>query len=547
MEGLPSDDESFSYRLDRNFSDREDAQNVIQLIDSIQRLHYLLAYIYNESWCPIVTKVQRYYDACCSNAIPVPLNRAQWVAVSRISWMVDEFTELLISYQVDSEDEACINDVSRMLTDIQDESAWFRKVLNLDYERCGGVLDDKSRCAIEEEYVEEICFELRDSLPKAFREDVYCAVARQLLRELCKKSQKWLVGTRSSQETAQLLVHFYDCAELARNEISSCCATGSLDSLAFNSGVQNGSFLSGSLSEIIGAFKTSAAFYLQCNTTPKGVRAALVEACPYLEPCDQNIEKEIGDRFIMMNIRGVDLDLAGHQHLAVLGSIPVEQSKCGIDDINIMWYIQWQVVYLVDLFASRYCGADGYNVETLCERVGADRNVAQFVVDRGIRENDGCAYRDFCHVKKAVVASMEGQSVFRENINCMYSRGELRAMGVSELSSVAKNEQFRQLEQDEKGTTQHESMMHGNYELSTIPGEKPNCIYNGAPKTFFPGCGNTWPQGWSQRTEVRTAGKSKGHHDNYWYPPDMSKLRSRREILRYLEKHKMAQYLHPSI
>lgn len=44
-----------------------------------------------------------------------------------------------------------------------------------------------------------------------------------------------------------------------------------------------------------------------------------------------------------------------------------------------------------------------------------------------------------------------------------------------------------------------------------------------------------WPKGWIKSCFVRQSGASKGATDFYWYPPDGGKLRSIKEVERYLQ------------
>lgn len=532
VEGVPSDKESLGAFLERNYLEREDVQNVVKLTTSIHRLHYLVSYIYYESWSPIFRKVQCFYNACTSNVKPKRLTPAQWVAILRLSWMTDEFSGWIESHDLHPDDQECVDEVSRMLSSMYNEGQeWFTKVMKLDRERAPGILDGASRVAIDNENLEMICFELKDSLPRAMKEWVYCPVARRLLRQLCKDSQQWIFGSRDTNETAKLLQRFYAAAETSKKDILTSIAKNEIEGLTFASGVQTGSFLSGSLDAILSVFKTSPAFFLQCSTTPKGVKAALIEACPELKNSGIAIRQSIGNNFVMATFEGPDLrkELATHEHLAALGSVPVEKSKLSNTkrSINETWYIQWQVLYLVDIFASRYCGSAGYELETLCAKLGADLNVARFVTERGILDSDGLGYRDFCQVKKRKLPISKQRPLLPKNAKHVRPKAEKEKKQKSK--NPAKRKASKSLRQ---------------YELGKIVGEKENCIYKGPPNTVFPGSGG-WPDGWYQKTEVRMSGASQGDVDHYWYTPSGKRLRSGREILRYLIQHNMVQHLGP--
>lgn len=499
---LPSDQASLAQLLKRNFADREDLQNLLKLTQDVTSLYCLVKYICYEIWSPIFRKLRCFCVACDSGANPVPLTATQWVAVRRISWMLDEFSEWIKSHQIPPEYQDLKREVEAMLKRIDEEAQnYFDKVMQLDRDR-EGILDVNSRRAVDTEIIEEICFEFRESLPLAFDESVYCSVSRRLLTTLVKEAQKWLFrDPENHAATKQLLQCFYKAAESAKNEILQCVEKGENVSLEFTSGVQKGTVLSGALRAILSTFKTSSAFFLQYSTTPKGVGAALIDASPKLEASDRIISQAIGDRFVMVGVDGLD----EHKELAALGSKPVDSSKIvgTRDKINATWYIYWQVLYLVDLFASSYCDEAGYNIHTLCTILGADERLARFVVAGGIRQTDGLGYQGFCRVKRKTNAFKKKPA----------------------QPKSSKNQRKVQVLREHRPSANSRS-------LEGLPS---NCIYVGNPTTTFPGVGDHWPEGWTQQTYERKGGVSQGSVDHYWFPPEgKPKLRSGPDILRYL-------------
>lgn len=62
-------------------------------------------------------------------------------------------------------------------------------------------------------------------------------------------------------------------------------------------------------------------------------------------------------------------------------------------------------------------------------------------------------------------------------------------------------------------------------------------VYFGPPTIPFPGNGNQWPDGWTQKSYKRASGATKGRIDVYWFPPKgVPKLRSRVEVRGYLAR-----------
>jgi hypothetical protein len=66
------------------------------------------------------------------------------------------------------------------------------------------------------------------------------------------------------------------------------------------------------------------------------------------------------------------------------------------------------------------------------------------------------------------------------------------------------------------------------------PAKAPTTLYTGPPKQALPG-GAAWPEGWIEKVFQRSKGKTKGGQDSYFYPPEGKKLRSIKEVARFLK------------
>jgi len=530
---------------------------MIEQIGTIKRLHFLLKYTYYETWSPIYRKI-RCFEASISGRTrerPVPLTPLQWVAVRRLSWIVDEYRCWLENHKSEIEKwrQAYLNDgegdgekvdyyedIIGMLDSMEQLSQeWFSRVVELDRQR-GGVLDEESRKAIEFEIIEEIFFEcFRTTLLKPFDESLYCPIARDLLRKLCKASHIYIVSEKESDSATQspLWELYCEAADTAKEQIEECCRTGDLTGLEFLSGVPEGTVLTGNLYFILDIFKTSSAFYLQNKTTPKGVQAALLDACPDLKSSTKEIRQSIGERFVMVGVPGLSnkyKEVADQPFLAALGSRPMESTKLEAEMcVNKTWYFQWQVLFLVDMFAAVYC-SKVYNRNEFCGRLGLDDKIARFVVERGIRDIDGTGYKDFCVSTKKVAilepppAELKARAPLQPKKNPSLSK-KRRSVSVKHERPV----------KSEKRTPRiSSSQLRANPPVGWtwdggIPGEKANCRYVGPPTRPFFVEGVEWPEGWLEKIEERLGGKSKGDFDYYWYPPDGTRLRSGPEVRNY--------------
>ena len=364
--------------IDTANQENKNPKNVLTLVEGISM----------NMWAPIYLQIREKQK---------PLKPAQLVAVQRLYWVVNKFQDAVNQKKLDMPDETHGMILRAPQTNVLEvelvEKA--EKMLQSMKREIGSALkglDFESREALKDDRIEEICYALQEKLPLAMNEAVYCQVALDLLGALFQA----MLDSDSAQDR---LTAFYEAGEKAKNAILLCVEESNCEQLEFASGVSAGTKLSGSLGGILGTVKTSSAFFLQYNTTPKGVRAALIDACPNLKAKEDerdNICRAIGDRFVMVNVNEDRLDNDRSKKLAALGSKPVDSRIATTGEINVTWYIHWQVLYIVDLFASSYCGEAEYKLSTLCSKLGAKELLAQFVVRRGIRDKfDGQGYRDY--------------------------------------------------------------------------------------------------------------------------------------------------------
>jgi hypothetical protein len=508
-EGVKSDD-CIASRLQRNFGDREDAENMVDVTESIQRLSYLLKFIDAEIWKPIMDGIDSFKEAWHSGSEKMPLSPNQWVAARRIYWLVDVFRQKVERKKIATADKTLFQfyerEANKILERIDMRAATsFIGAMKLGH----GVLGRNVADALDCELLEEICYDLRHKLHMVMDDAIYCPIAVRLIKTLCRHvAEVWLlrdgVGWDDEAHARQMILRsFYDAAIDSRNEILESVQKPELEfrDLQFTSGIHRSSFLSGNVDDVQRKVRSSSAFFLQNSTTPKGVIAALIEKLQYrdalsvagLEPSvdGRAISIDIGDQLAMICFDGFD----GHDNLKGLGSVPIHVSKIPKISarINEAWYIHWQVVFVVDTFASYYLEGGDYSLDELCAKLDVDVNHATFVTQRGLHQDDGERYRDVCVSKQM--------------------QPEVRAK--------------------QKTTTKLKVPNNVSKPIGGRTAAK--LVYEGKPTAEFPLNGNAWPPGWIQKTYERASGASIGHRDNYWFPPEGTpKLRSYLEILRFL-------------
>ena len=79
-----------------------------------------------------------------------------------------------------------------------------------------------------------------------------------------------------------------------------------------------------------------------------------------------------------------------HEKLPGLASVPVSIGSPQ-QPINIVWYLHWQIIWVVHEFSEVFLkeeGKDTFLLEGLCQELGADMSIATFVTERGLRSGD---------------------------------------------------------------------------------------------------------------------------------------------------------------
>jgi hypothetical protein len=576
----PSDDESLAFRLFRNFDDRLDAKGIVSLTDNIFDLYKLVKFISEKIGNPIFKIIKDYFTAVRSDLNEFPtISTNQWIAARRIQWLMSVFQKKLIILSESKEniDNLLFQFYSFKIDQILDGlDASLADVLSLDHNlrtSNGASIRD----VMNQEMLEEICFWINhgDSLtgvtdihvpmPRPMDDSLYCPVAQRLIHRLCEHVSCFLLSSRSydfamSGEVKQnLATALYESAVSAKEEVLQCCAsstTEGLGDLSFGSGILKNSVFSGSVSEILAKFKTSSSFFLDHRSTPKGFRAAVIEKLHFTEMMsiaglagcceDKIITVDTEGRFVMAKYNFMD----GHDDVRELASLPVHISKVGNGyGINLAWYINWQVIWIVNLFAITFLNDNDYfSLEDLCRRVDNDMTLASFVTMRGMKHDNeeycscwlppsGESLRSQLNWAHRVKQDYEQEleTPLQPRQNPQETETIRKPKSVKKPIGAAKTQRKKAL----LATLSAKSTKVSKPKEYIPPQDRPRAklIREGPPTTPFPANGGVWPPGWTERIYQRASGESKGGLDYYWYPPEGApKLRSRPDILRFLQK-----------
>lgn len=513
MNGLPSDAVAVA-RLERSFSDREDATNYFHLAaeedakEKTSTLARQLDFLRYE-WSLLYPK----------NGTVRP---EQIVALRRISWLANVLGEIVDSpVQV----EPCL---------AVDIKAWVASVVSCESELYRNVLQSAANETIEvlkSEIIEEVLYLVRRKMPLVMDTNLYCPIARNLIEDLCIQHCEMKSTGRA------LLKAFVQSGLDAMEEIRKCAAGSDRSGLTFVSRETEGTVLCGTSKEILGKVSRTDAFYVQHTTFSKGILTAVAEVKCEAELLSDAppafVERLIGHQTLMAKWHGNDVHQIMDAQIAALCSIPVDAGtalpKC---EVNVDWYTYWQVVWIVHSFAQQFV-PNYYDLTWLCRELGVELLPAQFVAERGVRHYSTISFDD---VLRTATNGTTSRRARRRQQQPPPSPTKTERKEKKERKEKTEKKP-RVLEKERKEKTEKKEKKP-RLSISSTNSWRPSAKlkYEGSPIGTYPVEGEDWPAGWTQRTYERASGASKGHEDHYWFPPDGRKLRSHKEILRYLAK-----------
>ncbi len=210
-----------------------------------------------------------------------------------------------------------------------------------------------------------------------------------------------------------------------------------------------------------------------------GISNSLELFCPSLSPLQKRIA---GDRELVLRCIAKE----GFVDTTYSAQLPIE----GIAKVDSEWYLLWQVVRVVDVFAKRFKYNNTYSLQKLCEEVQADFSTAESIISVEMKEPFESIY---------IHCDEDGALNYDENQdeNIAFDFPDVAAPKVDKLTMVRRE---------------------------TRPRKIPTCKYDETDGTL--------PEGWKMEEIQRQNSK---HVDRYWYTKTGKKLRSRIECAHFLE------------
>ena len=241
----------------------------------------------------------------------------------------------------------------------------------------------------------QMCFEIRNSLPKPLDGSMWCGLARKLTCTLSNAVANLSTEQMENRDTMKNLYSFFvQQAVLASKQVREAVFDSSNhQDLQFDAGVPNNIRVSAKDWRRFTGFQSPSQFFSLNPTTPKGYTAAILDFQAYIDAFAVGMEKPVvlaklrldcPRKIVMVRLEPMD----NHCAQELLG-FPRSSEAPG--RINDTWYIVWQVVFVVNAFAQKYLARSDYSLEALCAKLGVSAAQAKLAIERGFTED-----QDFC-------------------------------------------------------------------------------------------------------------------------------------------------------
>jgi hypothetical protein len=529
--GLASNEDRAS-ALQRNFGDREDAENAIILLNC-PNLVSMIEFVKERIWLPVWTKAQAFHASLNDSASREdvsPPSREQWIALRRIHWLRSVFLrricDLEVEEQLAPEDGYPYQNSYNYCKDLLDSMEQNRFSVTVESAESFFAIGE----AIRQEIVEEMHYTMREKLLMPFDRAVWCPLAVELLERLSNDVSVLLISTKGNptpEEKMALRCKTIAAAETSANDFrKSTKGDGVSNFLGFRSGVAEGSVISGSLRTLLGTVKCSNSFYVDNSTAPKGFLAGIVRMLAYydslmlagVEPQQDDsfhLQLETSENFVMAQYNGFD----GSDKLRKLGSLPraIDSANTTIA-VNETWYLVWQLIYVVHTFLAEFLDGSDETLKLLCSKIGVDYTLAQFAIARGMKHEHDKGLRKRCSRKPQSLPRKAKRHLGRSSdlLSARKKAFKKRRKTLSKTDTNCGSAKTPHLKAGPNGRAPAKEIWFGNPDPKEISGN---------------------PEGWTKRTFERQSGATKGSTDHYWYTPKLKlKLRSIKEVDRFVKE-----------
>ena len=382
-------DEDDAARLSRNFHEREEVENDISSMNVYEMFH-LIEFLTDEIFDPVNESIQRTFPE--EGHINKDASRtADIIARRRLHWIGEKLEGRFQQFLVDSEVDSNSEFMSSIRVSLR---RWrFVSMASIYHQ-----LNDNHRIVLQNELTEELFYQARSSLPSPLNETVWCKLAVDLMKNVSVLLAQYMhcypgpLDMRKQFLADKLLGLAEEAAVAVRKGANATIRSDTdLDNLSFKSPkrIIKKKYL------VDGSNERMTSLYDDRDIIRFGTAAAMADIQAYYDAVDlcgidsyftpgKNKRISECERSIvsMYGPVGVDEDdKRSPQHHWMARS--VDTFKKGAASVNEQWYIENQVLLVVDALASTCVdwgqsdGSEMYSLEKLCVKISYDLDRAE--------------------------------------------------------------------------------------------------------------------------------------------------------------------------
>jgi hypothetical protein len=358
LDGLEKSDDDLATLLRRNCTERKEMGHIIVDLSPMQ-LYMMIEWL-ETIRCELAQLIDAFIRRTIQSEGSMPTScptAQQFVALRRLNWLSSLFQRRLeILKQAPQSDKPIVGE------GIFDQCS--DSLSHLNYPCWGAVFDILARFPhlkdskgvsikniFDKEVTEELCFDVKEKLVSPMDESLWCDTAIRLTKSLCDATAKvlWQRQSHRNPESDDLVHIYMNEALSAAQEVRNPC---NLNRLSFDCGFQG-----------------------ECGLS----KATLSE----LQRSDSGISRP-GAKIVMSRIGQVSGEAALNTSGELAGMPrPITNFSNQAHKIQETWYLCWQVIYVVDAFASKFL--KNFSREKLCSSLGISVDTASYAIRKGIK------------------------------------------------------------------------------------------------------------------------------------------------------------------
>lgn len=365
IDGTIKSDEDLGTRIMRNYGERDEIKEILSDI-ALWKMYDMLEWL-DSIYQELARMVGRFVvESLKSDTIQVlpPSDcpsALQFVALRRLHWLGGIFKEKIAHFKeanehAETRDASSAGVVAMFGGVVEQCSVVANRLQGFSFstllEAMSKVpeLTDSDGINIksfwEAEVVEELCYGVKDVVQAPLNSSMWCGVARDLTRRLClaTASVLWREDIDASEKLVQLLRSYQSEALEAARRVS-CPTSSDTEAFTFEAPFRPG----------YGIANADLVLPSDVSSCPSGSQAFVQQV-------------ETGEVDGKIDLRG----------------IMSKKDQANLNNVQSNWYLCWQVVFVVNAFASAFLKGSQYSLKELCSILGVTETQAWYAIKKGM-------------------------------------------------------------------------------------------------------------------------------------------------------------------